>query len=94
MGLKNCQKVQKFARFCKNHNSSNFYIEKLVHYYMWSVDGFAHRNIKLSVYPQLFVITLGSENGTNFKKSEIMGRKPIFEVLYLLNNALKYIYPT
>ena len=35
-----------------------------------------------------------AENETNFKKSEIVGQKHIFEVLYLLNNALKYIYPT
>ena len=49
---------------------------------------------KLSVYPQLFVISLGAENGTNFKKSEIVSWKPIFEALYLLNNALEYIYPT
>ena len=33
--------------------------------------GVAHRNIKLSVYPQLFVISSGAENWANFKKSEI-----------------------
>ena len=37
---------------------------------MQTVDGVFHRNIKLSVYPQLFVISLGAENGTNFRKSE------------------------
>ena len=34
---------------------------------------FVHRNIKLSVYPQLFLISVGAENVTNFKKSEIVG---------------------
>ena len=61
---------------------------------MQTVDGVFHRNIKLSVYPQLFVISLGAENGTNFRKSENVSWKPIFEVLYLLTNALKYMYPT
>ena len=62
---------------------------------MQSVGGVFHRNIKLSVYPQLFVISLGAENGTNFKKSEIVSWKPIFEAVYLLNYALEqYMYPT
>ena len=39
---------------------------------MQSVGGVFHRNIKLSVYPQLFVISLGAENGTDFKKSGIV----------------------
>ena len=56
--------------------------------------GVVHRNIKLSVYPQLFVISLGAENGTNFKKLEIVSWKPIFEALYLLKYALEYMYPT
>ena len=47
-----------------------------------------------SVYPQLFVISLSAENATNFKKPELVGQRPMFEVLYLLNNALKYIYST
>ena len=46
--------------------------------------GVVHRNIKLSVYPQLFVISLGAENGANFKKSKIVSWKPIFEALYLI----------
>ena len=56
--------------------------------------GVVHRNKKLSVYPQLFVTSLGAENGTNIKKSEILSLKPIFEALYLLNYALEYMYPT
>ena len=52
---------------------------------------FIHRNRKLSVYPQLFLIALGAKNVRNFKKSEIVFRKLIFEVQYLLDNALKYI---
>ena len=56
--------------------------------------GFVQRNITLSVYPQLFVISVGAENGTNFKKLEIVGLKSIFEVLYFLSRALKYIHPT
>ena len=51
-----------------------------------------HRNIKLSVI-KLFVILLGDENGTNLKKPGIVIWKSIFEVLYLLNNALKYTHP-
>ena len=53
--------------------------------------GFVHRNITLSVYPQLFMTSLGAENATNFKKLEIVGPKTIFEVLYVMNNALKYM---
>ena len=46
--------------------------------------GVVHRNTKLSVYPQLFVISLGAENGANFKKSKIVSWKPIFEALCLI----------
>ena len=88
-----CQILQK-SKFSSSSKSKDFYVERLVPYYMYNVHSFVHRNIKLSVYPQLFLILLGTENATNFKKSEVVGRKPMFEVLYLLNNALKYIYPT
>ena len=37
--------------------------------------------MKLSVYPQLFVISLGAENVTNFKKLDFVGQKSIFEIL-------------
>ena len=62
----------------------------LLYVYVY-VHGFVHRNIELSNYSQLFVISLGAENVTNFKKFEIVVQKPIFEVLYFLNNALKHI---
>ena len=88
-----CQILQK-SQFSSGSKSKKFHIERLVHFYTYSVHGVVHRNIKLSVYPRLFVFSLGGENGTNFRKSENVSWKPIFEVLYLLTNALKYMYPT
>ena len=38
------------------------------------------------------MLSLDVENAANFKKSKFVGRKPVFEVVHLLNNALKYIY--
>ena len=65
-----CQILQKL-QFSSGSKSKHFHIERLVHYYMQSVHGVIHRNTKLSVCPQLFVISLGAENGANFKKSGI-----------------------
>ena len=93
MGCQNCQKVRTFARFCRNPNVQVAVSKKNVY---WKVGSllyvkcmvFVQRNIKLSVYPQLFVISLSA-----LQKVGNCWLKPIFEVLYLLNNALKYIYP-
>ena len=50
------------SQFSSGSKSTEIYIERLAHYYMYSVHGFVHGNIKLSVHPRLSVISLGAES--------------------------------
>ena len=91
-------KKSRFPRFCKNFQVTvrqKIFIMKVWFTIICTVCIVLFTETQNWVFIfNLFVISLGAKNGTNFKKSEILSWKSIFEALYLLNNALEYIYPT
>ena len=78
IGCQNCQKVQKFARLCKNHNFQVAVSQKKFILEGWFTIVFrvcmdCSQKHEIKCLASIICISLGAESRINFKKSEIVG---------------------